>query len=776
MSKSRAVVPYGNDLVLYIEMKRWDEQQESYIDFDMTNVTDLVVFLTCSKHSTDIQLEYTVDEDHNNILVCPVDYRLLHTNASYGCYVEGYDENEKHFRFEMLPSELMLIISNTSGMQPNPNVGVIDIQGRVGWGIGECEPQVQANWDETDTSDPSYIQNKPDLSQYATESDVALKQDELVSGENIKTINNQSILGSGNITISGGGTFVQEQADWNQNDNTQVDYIKNKPNLSQYATQSDLADYYTKGETDGLLNNKVDTSTLTSDYYNSNTVDNLLDAKADTSDLSNYYTQTETNTLLNQKADTSDLNNKQDTLVSGTNIKTINNQSILGSGNITIEGGGGTQVQADWTETDTSDPSYIQHKPDLSVYAESANLATVATSGDYDDLTNKPTLFSGDYDDLTNKPDLSVYAESSDLATVATTGSYNDLSNKPDLSAYATQSDLASKQDTLVSGTNIKTINNESILGSGNITIQGGDNDEANEATANALYELYEKTNYNEQAIEALDESVAAQFKKVVKDVNNIINNDVNAQLDEIDDELKAAALEINQLNADKQDTLVSGTNIKTINNQSILGSGNITIEGGGGSQVQADWTETDTADPSYIQHKPDLSIYAQSANLATVATSGSYNDLSNTPDLSTYATQSDLASKQDTLVSATNIKTINNQSILGSGNLTVGGDDEANEATANALFELHEKTSYNEQAIESLDASVTSQIKQVVKDVNDIINNDVNAQLNEIDNELRSAALSMNKMVTSTQSGMVIEVVSALPVNPIQNHIYIVI
>lgn len=33
---------------------------------------------------------------------------------------------------------------------------------------------------------------------------------------------------------------------------------------------------------------------------------------------------------------------KQDTLVSGTNIKTINNESILGPGNITISGGGGT--------------------------------------------------------------------------------------------------------------------------------------------------------------------------------------------------------------------------------------------------------------------------------------------------------------------------------------------------------------------------------------------------------------------------------------------------
>lgn len=32
-----------------------------------------------------------------------------------------------------------------------------------------------------------------------------------------------------------------------------------------------------------------------------------------------------------------------------------------------------------------------------------------------------------------------------------------------------------------------------------------------------------------------------------------------------------------------KQDALISGTNIKTINHQSLLGSGNITIEGGGG-------------------------------------------------------------------------------------------------------------------------------------------------------------------------------------------------
>ena len=38
------------------------------------------------------------------------------------------------------------------------------------------------------------------------------------------------------------------------------------------------------------------------------------------------------------------LDTKQDTLVSGTNIKTINNNSLLGSGNINIQGGGGGSV------------------------------------------------------------------------------------------------------------------------------------------------------------------------------------------------------------------------------------------------------------------------------------------------------------------------------------------------------------------------------------------------------------------------------------------------
>lgn len=79
-----------------------------------------------------------------------------------------------------------------------------------------------------------------------------------------------------------------------------------------------------------------------------------LDASAYTPvDLSDYYTTAQTDSAITAsvsgKASQSDLEtvsgqvaNKQDQLVSGTNIKTINNISLLGSGNIDIQGGGGT--------------------------------------------------------------------------------------------------------------------------------------------------------------------------------------------------------------------------------------------------------------------------------------------------------------------------------------------------------------------------------------------------------------------------------------------------
>ena len=87
----------------------------------------------------------------------------------------------------------------------------------------------------------------------------------------------------------------------------------------------------TQAEYDGLAVKEQNTFYIISD--------------AEGGDLSNYYTKGETDTLLGEK---------QPTLVSGTNIKTINNESLLGEGNINIQGGSSVNVvQA--TGTSTSD-------------------------------------------------------------------------------------------------------------------------------------------------------------------------------------------------------------------------------------------------------------------------------------------------------------------------------------------------------------------------------------------------------------------------------------
>lgn len=151
-----------------------------------------------------------------------------------------------------------------------------------------AEANVQSDWNVSDTSSDAYIRNKPDLSQYATQSDLAGKQDKLTAGNNITITNNviaaadqiqsdwnqttvtakdyiknKPNIPSGNqllppataadedkvLTIDDNGdpqwqtptAFTQQQADWNQTNTQAVDYIKNKPNIPFYDTKELVA-------------------------------------------------------------------------------------------------------------------------------------------------------------------------------------------------------------------------------------------------------------------------------------------------------------------------------------------------------------------------------------------------------------------------------------------------------------------------------------------------------------------------------------------------------
>ena len=114
--------------------------------------------------------------------------------------------------------------------------------------------------------------------------------------------------------------------------------------------------------------------------------------------------------------------------------------------------------------------------------------------GNYNSLTNKPTIptiptnvsaFTNDAGYLTQHQSLANYIQKSSTSglikndgTVDTTSYLSSLPSHTHDDRYYTESEmdtaLSSKQATLISGTNLKTINNNSLLGSGNITIEGG--------------------------------------------------------------------------------------------------------------------------------------------------------------------------------------------------------------------------------------------------------------------------------------------------------------
>jgi hypothetical protein len=169
--------------------------------------------------------------------------------------------------------------------------------------------------------------------------------------------------------------------------------------------------------------------------------------------------------------------------------------------------------------------------------------------------------------------------------------------NKPVSSA--TQSALNAKQDTLVSGTNIKTVNGTSVLGSGNIAISSA------VAWGGVTGTLSNQTDLQTALDGKVDENSAitgATKTKITYDAKGLVTAGADATTADIADSTNrryvtdaqlvvvgntsgtntgdnATNSQYSGLAASKQDTLVSGTNIKTINSTSLLGSGNVAVE-----------------------------------------------------------------------------------------------------------------------------------------------------------------------------------------------------
>ena len=557
------------------------------------------------------------------------------------------------------------------------------------------------------------------------------KQDLLVSGTNIKTINNQSILGEGNLEISGDvdltNYYTKPEADgkfatvtgFNEQaadiSALETDMLTKQPTLVSGTNIKTINGESVLGEGNIEVAKKTDipsTDNLaTKDELTAvETIANNADAKADAA------------TSRIESVETA-MGNKQDTLVSGTNIKTVNSQSILGEGNIEVSGVSEEQAQE------------IAKIPTLETeIAQKANVSDIPTVQTGGEGTNKNYIYSSPfntnyavYSRFTFKPNEKGIEMEADcwgsnhnrsflfqipLVTTSKNGVMSaadktKLDSIPETipsqseidgiaaNVSALQTAMDGKQPTLVSGTNIKTINNKSILGEGNLEIIGGDVD---------LTNYYTKT-------------------------------ETDTKLDT------------------KQNTLVSGTNIKTINGESVLGEGNIEITGGV-SEEQAQeiakipTLETEIAQKANVSDIPTVqtgeegtnknyiystlldsnySVYSRftfepneqgiqmrseywggnSASLFQiplvttsengVMSAADKTKLDSIPETipsqseidgiaaNVSALETDMVNKQPTLVSGINIKTINSQSILGDGNLEVTIPD-ATTATSGAM------------------------------------------------------------------------------------------
>lgn len=292
-------------------------------------------------------------------------------------------------------------------------------------------------------NEQGYLTEHQDITGLATKEELNGKQNTLVSGTNIKTINSQSLLGEGNIEITvesgitdapnDGNTYARKDGNWEKIIIPDTSNLATKAELgakldvetynsekATFALKTEIPDtsiLATKTElTDGLAG-KANTSDLsnyltTADAQSTYATKSELGAKLDTStydsekttfalkselpDTSNLLTKTEasntyqpkgeyltavpdnyvTDEELNGKgyATTAQLNGKQDTLVSGMNIKTINGNSLLGEGDITIEGGSSITIDTELSETSVNPVqnkvinTALSNKVDLTTY------------------------------------------------------------------------------------------------------------------------------------------------------------------------------------------------------------------------------------------------------------------------------------------------------------------------------------------------------------------------------------------------------------------------
>ncbi len=419
------------------------------------------------------------------------------------------------------------------------------------------------------------------------------KQDTLVSGTNIKTINNTSLLGSGNINISSGGTATDVEINGtsitsNNTANIAVDGTYNA-STNKIATMSSLptggnsasavsttasggsATTYSKSDHKHSISSGTITSALgftpydssNPNGYTSNT-GTMTDSQINgtsivTSGVANFLTNTAYDSSTNKIATMSDIPSVGNSKIyygTSSTAAATQTKAVTCSGFV-LETGATVVVKFTYAQTYNGVPKLnvnstgainVRYKGDTNGIRYMWN-ATEVMAFTYDGtywVAQGRGLATTTYYGVTK---LTTSGYSTSTATALTPASLNNV-----MQYLATGLAAYSSSATYAVGDRVR--------------------------YGNYMYEC-------NTAITTAEAWTAAHWT-ALPDLLTQING--------------------------KQATLVSGTNIKTINNESILGSGNITIGGGGGTStdVQVNGTSIVVSD------------------VANISTNGTYNSSTN--------------------------------------------------------------------------------------------------------------------------------------------------
>ena len=492
-----------------------------------------------------------------------------------------------------------------------------------------------------------------DMDDYYTKSETDALLADKADTDDIPTDNAELANGAGYITNSALNGYATEQWVENQgyaessdlatvatsgsyNDLTDKPTIPTVPtNVSAFTNDAgyltehqSLANYYTKSETDALIPNvedyfdgaEYDSNTRRINFKHGNTIKAYIDANAFIKDgmvenveISNGNLVITFNTDAGKQpisiplTDIFNPANYYDKTTADNTFATqvVVNQEIAAriQGDADINTALGTKADKSdtytKTEVDTAlalkqdastafsgDYNDLSNKPDLTVYAESANLATVATSGSYDDLTNKPTIPTVPSNVSAFNNDAGYLTEHQSLANYYTKDETDALI--PDTSDFLTKSEFDTKEEVISTALNeLEDGKQDKLTAGSNITIDANN-------VISSTGGTQQQADWNQTDTTAVD---YIKNKPTIPDTSDFVTkaeyNPKEVAIAEALIDLKENKADKTELNA-KQDTLVSGTNIKTINNESILGEGNIVIQGGGGGDMTNYYTKSE--------------------------------------------------------------------------------------------------------------------------------------------------------------------------------------